>query len=200
MDITVLLFLAVIGALIGWITNFIAIKLLFRPFEPIEIPLVGIRLQGLIPKRKNEIAKSIGTTIQEELLSIEEIIEQFVSQQDQGALINIIKEKINQVLEERLPGMLPSSLKGVIKRYIDDVIDKEAADFLTIAVENMIHSASENIDLAQMVENRINAFPMDKLEEMVIKIARTELKHIEILGGLLGFIIGLIQGIIILLL
>lgn len=200
MKFALVLILAAIGALIGWITNYIAIKLLFRPFEPVMIPLLNIKLQGLIPKRKNEIAKSIGTTIQEELLSIEEIIEQFISNQDQSALIEIIKNKINRVLEERLPGILPASLKSAIKRYIDEVIEQEATDLINASVENMIHSASEKINLAEMVEKRINRFPMDKLEEMVLRTAKRELKHIEVLGGVLGFIIGLVQGIIIMLL
>lgn len=200
MKFALVLILAAIGALIGWITNYIAIKLLFRPFEPVMIPLLNIKLQGLIPKRKNEIAKSIGTTIQEELLSIEEIIEQFISNQDQSALIEIIKNKINRVLEERLPGILPASLKSAIKRYIDEVIEQEATDLINASVENMIHSASEKINLSEMVEKRINRFPMDKLEEMVLRIAKRELKHIEVLGGVLGFIIGLVQGIIIMLL
>lgn len=200
MKFALVLILAAIGALIGWITNYIAIKLLFRPFEPVMIPLLNIKLLGLIPKRKNEIAKSIGTTIQEELLSIEEIIEQFISNQDQSALIEIIKNKINRVLEERLPGILPASLKSAIKRYIDEVIEQEATDLINASVENMIHSASEKINLAEMVEKRINRFPMDKLEEMVLRIAKRELKHIEVLGGVLGFIIGLVQGIIIMLL
>ncbi len=200
MKFALVLILAAIGALIGWITNYIAIKLLFRPFEPVMIPLLNIKLQGLIPKRKNEIAKSIGTTIQEELLSIEEIIEQFISNQDQSALIEIIKNKINRVLEERLPGILPASLKSAIKRYINEVIEQEATDLINASVENMIHSASEKINLAEMVEKRINRFPMDKLEEMVLRIAKRELKHIEVLGGVLGFIIGLVQGIIIMLL
>lgn len=200
MNFALILFLAGIGALIGWITNYVAIKLLFKPYEPVQIPLLKINIQGLIPKRKAEMAKSIGATIQDELISIEEIIEEFIAQQDQGALIKLIKSKINQVVGERLPGILPSTLKDMIKKYINEVIDQEAAEMMSVTMETMIHRAAANINLAEMVEERINAFPMDKLEEVVIKIAKTELKHIEILGGLLGFMIGLIQGIIIVIL
>ena len=51
-----------------------------------------------------------------------------------------------------------------------------------------------------MVENKINEFDLLKLESIIISISRRELKQIEYLGGLLGFIIGILQGIIILLL
>ncbi|NPV27094.1 MAG: DUF445 family protein [Firmicutes bacterium] len=46
-----------ISALIGWLTNVIAIRLLFRPVEPIKLPLLNYELQGLIPRRQAEIAK-----------------------------------------------------------------------------------------------------------------------------------------------
>ncbi|WP_026477062.1 DUF445 domain-containing protein [Alkaliphilus transvaalensis] len=198
--ITLLLFLSGIGALIGWITNLIAIKLMFRPFEPVAIPLLPLKIQGLIPKRKHEIAKSIGNTVQEELLSLEEIIQQFIEKQDQQEIINMIKIKINDVLAKRLPAYIPSTIKGMIKNYINDVIDEEGAEMINSTMENMIHKAADNINLAEMIEKRINEFPMEKLEEVVMKIAKEELKHIEILGALLGMMIGLFQGIIIVLL
>ena len=65
-----LIFLALVGALIGWLTNVIAIKLLFRPINPIGIKGTPFMIQGLIPKRKGEIAKSIGDVISEELVSM----------------------------------------------------------------------------------------------------------------------------------
>lgn len=191
-----LLFLGSIGALIGWITNLLAIKLLFKPYGVIEIPIFGFKIQGLIPKRKGEIAKSIGSTIQEELLSLEEIIDQFISHQNNQEIIDLIKVKINEIVGNRLPAIIPSAFKEKIVSYINDVIDDEAGVLISKTMENMIHKATTNIDLAGMIENRILDFPMEKLEEVVFRIAKDELKHIEILGAVLGFAIGLLQGII----
>ncbi len=50
-----ILILTIVGGLIGWITNILAIKLLFRPIKPVKIPILNIEILGLIPKRKNEI-------------------------------------------------------------------------------------------------------------------------------------------------
>ena len=47
-----------------------------------------------------------------------------------------------------------------------------------------------------MIEEKINAFDLIKIEEITLKIAQRELKHIEVLGGVLGAIIGLLQGIL----
>ena len=70
-----ILILAIIGGLIGYITNVIAIKLIFRPINPIKIPIFNIEIVGMIPKRKSEIAKNIGEIISEQFLSIDEIID-----------------------------------------------------------------------------------------------------------------------------
>ena len=56
-----------VGSLLGFITNFIAIKLLFRP----KNKTLGI--QGLLPKRKSEIAKRAGEIINDYLVNSEEI-------------------------------------------------------------------------------------------------------------------------------
>jgi uncharacterized membrane protein YheB (UPF0754 family) len=190
------LFLAGVGALIGWITNLLAIKLLFKPYAAYKIPVLGVSLQGLIPKRKAEIAKSIGLTIEEELLSIEEIIDEFINHQNNLEIIKLLKVKINEIINNRLPMLIPSAIKEMIRKYVNDVIDAEAAPIISNTMENMIHKATGNINLAEMVERRILDFPMEKLEEVVFRIARKELKHIEILGAVLGFAIGILQGII----
>ena len=62
-NFTTILILTIVGGLIGWVTNILAIKLLFRPIKPIRIPILNIEIIGLIPKRKNEIAANIGEVI-----------------------------------------------------------------------------------------------------------------------------------------
>jgi len=62
----------------------------------------------------------------------------------------------------------------------------------------MVKKATSSIELGKMIEDKVNEFEMEELERIVINIAKTELKHIEVLGGILGFIIGIFQGVIIL--
>ena len=78
MQFVTIMFMVIIGAVIGWITNILAIKLLFRPLRPYKIPLFNYEIQGLLPKRKAEIASNIGKTVDEELLSIEDILNKMI--------------------------------------------------------------------------------------------------------------------------
>ena len=61
-----ILFSALLGAFIGWVTNIVAIKLIFRPYKAINI-LGLFTLQGVLPK-ENELAIAIGQTVEQELL------------------------------------------------------------------------------------------------------------------------------------
>ena len=193
-----LLILATIGGVIGWITNLLAIKMLFRPFEPMNIPIINLKIQGLIPKRKAEIARSIGETIETELLSIDEIVNKLVNTNNKEEIIKILKEKITVIVAEHLPSIIPSTFKGMISKYINDVIDEEGEKIINELIESTVKKASASIELGKMVEDKVNDFEMEELERIVVNIAKNELKHIEVLGGILGFIIGIFQGLIIL--
>lgn len=193
-----LLFLALVGALIGWLTNVIAIKLLFRPINPIGIKGTPFMIQGLIPKRKSEIAKSIGDVISEELVSMEVIVDQIIEDMDKKQIVEIIKEKIVGVANEKMPSLIPSMFKGMIIQNIESMIDENGEQIVTELGEKLSHKAIEAINISKMVEDQINAFDFVKIEQMTLKIASTELKYIEVLGGILGFAIGLLQGVLVL--
>lgn len=193
-----LLILATVGALIGWTTNVIAIKLLFRPIEPIKIPVLGWTLQGLMPKRKKEIAKNIGETVENELVSIEEIIDKMIEGSDKTMIIEALKKRIMELAELKMPVFVPSAMKGMIMGYVGDMIDENADEMINEMSEKIVHQATEKVSIALIIEEKINAFPFEKLEEIVLTIAKKELKHIEYLGGVIGFAIGLVQGVIIL--
>ena len=193
-----LFILASIGAFIGWMTNVFAIKLMFRPINPIKFPFVKYKLQGLIPKRKRDIAKSIGETVENELLSIEEIIDKMIEDTDKEGIISLVKERIITLAEEKMPLLIPSSIKTMILKYVEEIIDENGEDMIDELSEKMIHHATQKVSVALLVEEKINEFDFIKLEEIILGIAKNELKHIEILGGVIGFFIGIVQGLLIL--
>ena len=63
-----------IGAIIGYVTNWIAVKMMFRPLKPIKIGKITLPFTpGIIPKNKGRLAESIGNTISNNLLTNEDI-------------------------------------------------------------------------------------------------------------------------------
>lgn len=193
-----IILLAVIGALIGWMTNVLAIRLLFRPLKPIRILGDKIVLQGLIPKRKEEIALSIGHTVETELLSVDDMVNKFFEDGNKKEIIDMVRDKLIPIIESKMPPILPKPVKNIILEYVWDIFDKEGESILDSVMENATKKINDKVSIADLVTERINAYELEKIEQLILTIAKNELKHIEYLGGLIGFVIGLVQGIVIL--
>lgn len=195
-NFTTILMLTVVGGLIGWITNILAIKLLFRPITPIKIPVLNIEILGLIPKRKNEIAANIGEVISTELLSMDDILNQALNNSNGENLNSYIIEKIKNIINEKL-NIIPMPFRMMAAPYIDEILNKEFPSAIDEISADLLVKAKENVNIQNIVEEKINELDLEKLEDIIIKVAKKELKHIEILGLVLGAIIGVLQGILV---
>lgn len=194
-NILKVLVMAIIGGCIGYITNKLAIKLIFRPINPIKIPILNIEIVGLIPKRKKEIAKNIGDIIQREFISVEEILENIIDENDKARIVTYIKGKVRVIIEERAM-LIPSPIRQMLQGYIENIVEEEFSKYINELSKDIVHKAQDRINIQEIVENKINELDLYELENIILSIAEKELKHIEVLGLILGFLIGIVQGIL----
>ena len=189
-----LVIMVIISAAIGWITNWVAIKMLFRPHNEINLGL--FKIQGLIPKRRAEIGIGIANVIQNELISIKDVI------------ANIDREEFSKRLNDLIDDVLEKNLKTKVKEkfpvmqmFFSDKMAKDVSNTIKgIVMENQekifeifSNYAEENIDFSTIIKDKISNFSLDKLEEIINSLAKKELKHIEVIGAILGAFIGLVQ-------
>ena len=189
-----LLIMIFISATIGWITNWVAIKMLFRPHNEINLGL--FKIQGLIPKRRAEIGIGIADVIQNELISIKDVI------------ANIDREEFSKRLNDLIDDVLEKNLKTKVKEkfpvmqmFFSDKMAKDVSNTIKgIVMENQekifeifSNYAEENINFSTIITDKISNFSLDKLEEIINGLAKKELKHIEEIGAILGAFIGLVQ-------
>ncbi|SMP41100.1 DUF445 domain-containing protein [Anoxynatronum buryatiense] len=190
------LLMMIVGGLVGWLTNRLAIRLLFKPYTPVTTPIPGFKLQGLIPRRKAELARSVGVQIETELLSMEDILQAFARPEQKEELKLFLRLYLNEMMLERVPFFLKDVMKKPVDHFVSDLMNRESDRLLNELLEYMMEEGTAGIKLAAMVEEKINAFPMERLEAMVMAVASRELKQIEWIGGFLGMLIGLMQGIL----
>ncbi len=193
MELVRVLFIAIISALIGYITNILAVKSIFRPFEPIKFgPFL---FQGLIPKRKGDLAKKFSLLVRDDLLDREDLIDQLISREDEKEFAKFISGRVDNIIEENTT-LLPAALRNMLIKAVDGKMNKEAPkifeEFKGVAQTQI----REKMDVATLIENKINELDLSTIEELVLKVASRELRAIEFLGLVMGFIIGLVQGII----
>ena len=192
-----LLAIPLIGAFIGYITNVFAIKMLFWPRQPVK--LVLFELQGLLPKRHREIASSIGELIEEQLLSIDDLIDYVDTPELRQRIVTEIVQVLKQRLSKTILRITPNKLYGLIEDSLEKVVRQEADHIIRQAIKSSRETVTSRTSVKQLVEDRINAFELNELEVMIRQVSHSELRFIEILGGVLGFLLGLIQVTIILL-
>lgn len=184
-----------LGAFIGWSTNLLAVKLIFRPLKPIKIPLTGIEIQGLIPKRRFDISKNIGETLEKEILSPDEIVNRLTSEKIKKQLILYIKNLAIEKSCEKLPAFFPAGFRDAISDYLGKAIDRHGGTIFDRLKGILMEKAKNEFDLKTMVEEKLNSMNLEQLEDIIIRLSKKELKQIEILGGIIGFIVGFIQAV-----
>jgi uncharacterized membrane protein YheB (UPF0754 family) len=188
----------IIGAFIGWITNWAAIKLIFRPHKIIRIPIINYSIQGIIPKRRYEIACSIGNVVAN-LLSLEDLIECLNLPENQRKAVEILSTSVKKRLNDRLPLYLPLPFRNSIIEIIDDIIRRESPFLLAKITKDLVTELSTSINVSLLVRDKINQLDLKQFERLVLSVASRELKQIEVLGAFIGFLIGLCQALLLLL-
>ena len=192
-----LLVMILISGAIGWITNWVAIKMLFRPHKEINLGL--FKIQGLIPKRKSEIGSGIASIIQNELISVKDVISNIDREEFSKRLNSLIDEVLDKNLKKKVKEKFP-----LLQMFFTDKVAKDVGNTIKdIVMENQekifeifSNYAEENIDFEIIISDKISNFSLDKLEEIITLLAKKELKHIEVIGAILGMLIGAVQYLI----
>lgn len=185
----------IIGGLIGYITNVLAIKLLFRPLLPFRIPIINFEIWGLIPKRKEEISKNIGEVISNDLLSVDDIISSSFDSGDNDKITDIILIKIKDIFNEKI-NIIPMPFRIMAQPLIDEIINNEVPKAIEDIGDDLILNLKNKINIQEIVEAKVKELDLLELENIILKIAKKELTQIENWGLVLGAIIGLIQGLL----
>jgi uncharacterized membrane protein YheB (UPF0754 family) len=183
-----------ISAFIGWFTNWIAIKMLFHPKEPKKF--LFITFQGVFPKRQRQFAEKLGKMVSTQLISFKEIEEKITNPDNLKKLMPFVESKVDDFLRRKLSDAFP-----IISMFIgDSTINQLKTIFmaeLEIIFPEMIASYMKNLesqlDLEKIVTEKVYGFSSDKMEAILVQIMSKEFKFIEVIGAVLGFIIGLVQ-------
>ena len=193
---------ALIGAVIGYITNWLAIKMLFRPREAKYI--FGMKLPftpGLIPKEKSRIANKVGETVGTHLLNSDSLSKALKDDKIKSKFNEVAKEKINQVinsnstLEESLKNTLGENyyaLKGnminnITKTILESIQEEEFKNkvkfYIVDSIKERLNKNPEKIidfiNSNKFREVIINTLEEEKTRDIIGKALLKEVKTLE---------------------
>ena len=183
-----------ISAFIGWVTTWVAIKMLFHPRYPIRF--LGITFQGVFPKRQKQVAEKLGAVVANELIHFDEIADML---KDPGQLKNLtptiekhLDSFLHVKLKEKLPVISMFVGEGTLQKIKEGMLE-EINLLLPEIISQYADSLSKRVDIEKMVTDKVANYSSDKLEEILQAVMKKEFWFLELVAAVLGFLIGLVQ-------
>ena len=174
--------------------------MLFHPRKPKKI--LGITFQGIFPKRQHQFAEKLGKLVSAEFLSFSDIEQKISDPENLKKIMPMIEKQVDDFLRVKLSDEMPvlsmfigdktvASLKKIFMQEIEILFPQIMKQFAA--------NLKSELDLENIVIKKVAAFSSDKLEEVLYQIMSKEFRFVEIIGAVIGFIIGVVQVVITLL-
>ena len=215
----------ILGAFIGYITNWLAIKMLFRPYE--EKYIFGIKVPftpGLIPKRRREIAEAIANTIEEHILPLEKLKKLFEESDYKQRIHKRVELVIDELIDTTIEDIKRTIKEGIsvgkltikgtlivaaLDKVLDRALEKTKEKLKKRIKERATHIIEEHIEeelpimlaqlnIREMVIETFMEIDIETMEKIVVGFSEKQLKHITYTGAILGALIGAIESVYIL--
>ena len=147
-----------------------------------------------MPRRQKDLAKSIGRVVGAHLVEHKDIVKSFEKLDFDKLLGGVLDRGLAPKIQElrALPligGFLTEERIGDIKAAIQKSVMAHKQTILDEIEKGLV----KGLDVQKMVEQKVAAFPVQKLESLILEVASRELRAITWWGGVLGALIGLLQ-------
>lgn len=186
-----------VAAFVGWLTNWVAIEMTFRPIEFVGIRFGSLRLgwQGIIPAKAGKMAGIVVDNSLSKMATLSEMFQQMEPERiaehithtinaDMEDYVDEIMSERNEVLWENVPIMVKKRVYARARRQIPDIMDN--------IVDDMAANIEELVDLREMVVGM-----MQRNKKLLVRIFKdvgnAELRFVVRSGAWFGFLFGLGQ-------
>jgi len=190
----------IFGVLVGLVTNYLAIQMIFRPHE--RKRYLGIfPYQGLFPKRQAEIARDYGKSTADEVITPHNIIEHLTTGERAQRLLVELRELLSRRIDAewaQAKGMVPFPVTDEQVASVKELIVTrllELAPRVRPQMEEILH---RQLDIQNTVETRLASLSKPEFEKMLRGVFQEDETTLIIVGGVLGGAVGALQGALVL--
>lgn len=149
----------IIGSAIGYVTNYIAVKMLFRPLKPVKIGSYTLPFTpGIIPKEKPRLAKAIGEIVGDRLVTKEVLEEALLSDAIKLKLRESIQTSIVDVCNKQV------TFSDLIKKAMSEETYSSLKGQVSKEITEHVLSACEQHDVGTLLSNMIIASIKEQLQ------------------------------------
>merc|ERR1712007_152861 len=187
------------GVIVGWLTNVVALKVIFYPLDP--TPLLGGRYvaQGLFLQRQWDVAGLYGKTVATKVLSAEVLLEALLSGPRSEAMLQLVDKHVAQCLDDQA-GYCKSAI--LLSVGTDTWIDfrngvcmgfREGLPRLLAAMQDY---AQKTLELEETITSRLRLLPPREFERLLHEVFEQDEIKLILVGAILGALVGFLQAVV----
>ncbi len=181
------------GFLVGTLTNWIAIQLIFTPLEPKKFG--PFTFQGLFLKRQQEISREFSRVFTEQVLTAREVVHTMVHGERSDRTMAMLRAHISRIMEDRLIVQLATQAAVGPEGYADlkDAALEKAIQYTEELAEDSSFNQQQAKAIQDMLHTRIAAQPPAEFQDLVRPIFHEDEWILVAIGGALGALVGWAQ-------
>jgi len=192
----ILLSLPILGAVLGALVAFISVKILFWPARPRALPLVGWRVQGIVPGHREAIARALGTLVEERILSRPDLYARLVDPVLRGVAVGALAEAVGSRVRALIPAIVPAVAAAAVAGLVRRVAERELGFLISGYLDRLAEMVEGGLGLGRLVEERVMALTPEEIEELAMAIAGPQFRWLQAFGAIFGLIVGAAQAVI----
>jgi uncharacterized membrane protein YheB (UPF0754 family) len=147
------------------------------------------------------LAERIAETVQNSLLTQEDLEKAMsgVNWHDEvdGLIRNVLHERGPGGIIEKIPG-LSQAWKNVVLPSLQEVLSREVVRFIDGYGQRFAGRLRRSVDIKGIVREKVLQFETEAMESLIMTVAKKEFGHIQVVGAITGAVIGVVQGVILL--
>lgn len=193
------LVMPIFGFFIGWITDWLALKMIFLPREPRKY--LGVKWQGVFQKRRDQVAADYGDMIANEIITIPNIVEAVLTGPRSDRLFLIIQREVQRTIDAQAGLIKPFVVAAVGSGRFQELKSVVAAKALDRVPQTVVHAedyATGALDVRNTVVERMRRLNRLEFENLLRPAFRQDEWKLIAVGAVIGGLVGELQVLLML--
>ena len=182
------------GVIIGWVTNWMALWMIFEPVEPTRIG--PLKLHGLFIRRQPEVSEVYGEIIAEDIVTLGNIGDELLHGPSADRTRQMIEEAMRPAVD-RAAGPARLALQVAIgpSQYesIRESLASEAVDYTMTPLTDPEFNRRQSAAVRNLIADRMRELPHSDFSELLRSAMREDEWLLLLHGAVLGFVAGCIH-------
>lgn len=183
--------LPVAGLAVGYLTNWLALKLIFEPVN--EKKILGFKFQGLFIRRQNEVSSEYARLLAEKILTPQQIFGEIINGPAKKNFMKIITQHVNEAIDEAA-GFSKNIVTFVAgnRRYekLKEMAAEKVIDELPDSIDSMFGYAKEAMGLEVLLKGKMQALSSIEFVDFLRPVFKEDEFTLILVGAALGCLAG----------